>query len=154
MAILVVWSSKIWKFCREPTKHYSYKVTIHFASWFRRETFLKIQPIRNKNCPWRQCFCPIEMEWGNLIYFSDASCKTNIILPSGFWGDYDEMSNLNRGTAICASYKVSVHLAKWFQRTRFKCVKNNRHQVMILASDCCFRPTHQSFSYIMARSFN
>jgi hypothetical protein len=29
------------------------------------------------------------------------------------------MSNLNRGPAIDASYQVSVHLAKWFQRRRF-----------------------------------
>jgi hypothetical protein len=29
------------------------------------------------------------------------------------------MSNLYRGPAIDASYQVSVHLAKWFQRRRF-----------------------------------
>jgi hypothetical protein len=29
------------------------------------------------------------------------------------------MSSLYRGHAIAASYKVSVHLAKWFQRRRF-----------------------------------
>jgi hypothetical protein len=29
------------------------------------------------------------------------------------------MSILNRGPAIDASYQVSVHLAKWFQRRRF-----------------------------------
>jgi hypothetical protein len=29
------------------------------------------------------------------------------------------MSNLYRGLAIDASYQVSVHLAKWFQRRRF-----------------------------------
>ena len=33
--------------------------------------------------------------------------------------DRDEMSNLYRGPAIDASYQVSVHLAKWFQRRRF-----------------------------------
>jgi hypothetical protein len=30
--------------------------------------------------------------------------------------DQDEMSNLYRGPSIDASYQVSVHLAKWFQR--------------------------------------
>jgi hypothetical protein len=34
--------------------------------------------------------------------------------------DRDEMSNLYRGPSIDASYQVSVHLAKRFQRTKFK----------------------------------
>jgi hypothetical protein len=33
--------------------------------------------------------------------------------------DRDEISNLYRGPAIDASYQVSVHLAKQFQRRRF-----------------------------------
>jgi hypothetical protein len=33
--------------------------------------------------------------------------------------DWDEMSNLHRGHSIDASYQVSVHLAKRFQRRRF-----------------------------------
>ena len=33
--------------------------------------------------------------------------------------DRDEMSNLYRGLYTDASYQVSVHLAKWFQRRRF-----------------------------------
>jgi hypothetical protein len=33
--------------------------------------------------------------------------------------DRDEMSNLYRELSIDASYQVSVHLAKWFQRRRF-----------------------------------
>jgi hypothetical protein len=33
--------------------------------------------------------------------------------------DWDKMSNLYREPSIDASYQVSVHLAKWFQRTRF-----------------------------------
>jgi hypothetical protein len=34
--------------------------------------------------------------------------------------DGDEMSNLNSGSSIDASYQVSVHLAKRFQRRRIK----------------------------------
>jgi hypothetical protein len=34
--------------------------------------------------------------------------------------DRDEISNLYRGPSIDASYQVSVHLAKQFQRRRFK----------------------------------
>jgi hypothetical protein len=37
--------------------------------------------------------------------------------------DRDEISNLNRGPSIDASYKVSVHLAEGFQRRRLKCEK-------------------------------
>jgi hypothetical protein len=37
--------------------------------------------------------------------------------------DQDKMCNLYRGSSIDASYHVSVHLAKQFQRRRFKCEK-------------------------------
>jgi hypothetical protein len=55
------------------------------------EKNLKNQPIRNKSHLWWPCLLT----------------------------DWDEMSNLYRGTSIDASYQVLVHLAKWFQRTRF-----------------------------------
>ena len=34
--------------------------------------------------------------------------------------DRDEISNLDRGPSIDASYQVSVHLANWFQRRFLK----------------------------------
>jgi hypothetical protein len=37
--------------------------------------------------------------------------------------DLDEMSKLYRGPSIDASYQVSVHLAKGFQKRRLKCEK-------------------------------
>jgi hypothetical protein len=40
-----------------------------------------------------------------------------------FLMDRDEMSKLYRGPSIDASYQVSVHLAKGFQRRRLKCEK-------------------------------
>ena len=58
---------------------------------FRGEDFFRNQPIRNKNC-----LC-----WPCLLM------------------DRDEMCNLYRGPSIDASYQVSVHLAKRFQRRRF-----------------------------------
>ena len=61
-----------------------------WQSGFRGEDFFRNQPIRNKNCLWQPC---LEM-------------------------DRDEMSNLNRGLSIDASYHVSVQLAKRFQRRR------------------------------------
>jgi hypothetical protein len=56
------------------------------------EKNLKNQPIRNKSRLWWPCLLT----------------------------DWDEMSNLYRGAFIDASYEVSVHLAKQFQRRRFK----------------------------------
>jgi hypothetical protein len=49
-----------------------------------------VKPIRNKNGLWWQCLLK----------------------------DRDEMSILSRGPSIDASYQVSVHLGKWFQRRR------------------------------------
>ena len=61
-----------------------------FGQSVSEEKNLKNQPIRNKNYLW----------WPGLLT------------------DWDGMSNLYRGPSIDASYQVSVHLAKWFQRRR------------------------------------
>jgi hypothetical protein len=60
-------------------------------SGFRGEDFFRNKPIRNKNDLWWPCLLT----------------------------DRDEMSNLYREHAIDASYHVSVHLAKRFQRRTF-----------------------------------
>jgi hypothetical protein len=44
--------------------------------------------------------------------------ETRIVWWPCLLKDRDEMSNLNRGPSIDASYHVSVHLAKRFQRRR------------------------------------
>jgi hypothetical protein len=76
---------------RGPSKDASYQVLIHLVKRFQKRRFFGNQPIRNKNGLWRPC-----------------------LLTDG-----DEMSNLYRGPSIDASYQVSVHWAKWFQRRRF-----------------------------------
>jgi hypothetical protein len=43
------------------------------------------------------------------------------------------MSNLYRGHAIDASYQVSVHLAKWFQRRRFLKSANQKQELPMVA---------------------
>jgi hypothetical protein len=68
----------------------SYQVSVHLGKRFPRRRFFRNHPIRNKNCLW----------WPYLLM------------------DRDEMSNHNRGLSIDASYQVSVHLAKRFQRRR------------------------------------
>jgi hypothetical protein len=74
---------------REPSIDASYQVSVHLAKKFQRR-FLEYRPIRNKNCLW----------------------QPYLLL------DRDEMSNVYRRPPIDASYQVSVHLAKRFQRRR------------------------------------
>jgi hypothetical protein len=71
------------------------------------EKIIKNRPIRNKNCLWRPCLLM----------------------------ERDNMSKLYRGPSIDASYQVSVHLAKGFQRRRLKCEKltDDGRQVMAKA---------------------
>jgi hypothetical protein len=76
---------------RDPSKDAPYQVSIHLAKWFQRRRFFRNQTIRKKNGLWWPCLLT----------------------------DRDEMGNLYRGPVIDASYQVSGHLAKWFQRRRF-----------------------------------
>jgi hypothetical protein len=95
---------------------HSFKRTFHrcflpsftsFGLAVSEKKIFRNQPIRNKNCLWQPCLL---MDW-------------------------DKMCKLYRGPSIDASYQVSVHLAKGFQRRRLKCEKltNNRRQVMVKA---------------------
>jgi hypothetical protein len=77
---------------RGPSKDASYQVSVHLAKQLQRKRFFRNQPIRNKNCLWWPCLLT----------------------------DRDEISNLYRGHSIDASCRVSVNLAKRFQRRRFK----------------------------------
>ena len=79
---------KISNLYREPSIDTSYQISVHLAQRFQRTRFLEIGPIRNKNCVWQPYLLM----------------------------DRDEMRNIYRGPPINASYQVSVHLAKRFQR--------------------------------------
>jgi hypothetical protein len=83
-----------------------YQILIHLAKRLQRR-FFRNQLIRNKNCLWWPCLIT----------------------------DRDEMSSLYRGPAIDASYQVSVHLAKWFQRKRFFVFKsaNQKQELPMVA---------------------
>jgi hypothetical protein len=72
-----------------------------FGQTVSKEKNLKNQPIRNKSRLWRSC---------SLM-------------------DRDEMSNLYRGPSIDASYQVSVHLAKRFQRRRILKISQSETRV-------------------------
>jgi hypothetical protein len=72
-----------------------------YLSFNRAEDFFRNQPIRNKNCLWWPCLLT----------------------------DQDKMSNLYRGPSIDASYQVSVHLAKWFQRRIFLKIDQSERRI-------------------------
>ena len=71
-----------------------------FGKVVSEDKIFRNQPIRNKNCLW----------------------QPHLLM------DWDEMSTLYRGSPIDTSYQVSVHLAKWFQRRRFKKIQPIRNK--------------------------
>ena len=79
------------KLYRGPSIDAFYQVLIHLAKRLQRKSCFRNWPIRNKNFLWQPYL---------LI-------------------DRDEMSNIYRGPPIHASYQVSIHLAKRYQRRRF-----------------------------------
>jgi hypothetical protein len=76
---------------RVPSIDASYQVSVHLAKQFQRIIFFRNRPIKNKNCLWWPCLLT----------------------------DQNLMSILYSGPSKDASYQVSVHLAKRFQRKRF-----------------------------------
>jgi hypothetical protein len=88
----------------------------------------------------QKCFLPSFVSFGNTVseeknFFNQPIRNKNHLWWPCLLTDRDEMSNLYRGPSIDASYQVSVHLAKGFQRRRLKCEKltDDGHQVMAKA---------------------
>jgi hypothetical protein len=55
----------------------------------------------------------------------------------GMSTDQDKMTNHYRGPSIDASYHISVHLGKWFQRRRF-CLEINQSETRIASGGHVF----------------
>ena len=124
---------------RGPPIDSSYKVSVHLAKQFQRRRFFRNQPITNKNGLWRPCLLTDQDEMSNLyrgpsidsfgsfgqMVSEEKNLKNqpirnkNRLWRSCLLTDRDGMSNLYRGPSIDASHKVSVHLAKQFQKRRF-----------------------------------
>jgi hypothetical protein len=125
---------------RGPSIDASYQISVHLGKWFQRGRFFRNQPIKNKNGLWWPCLLTDRNYKSNL--YREPSNQVLIHLAWRFqrrrrffrnqpirnkndlwWPclltDWDEMSNLHRWPSIDASYQVSVHLVKWFQRRRF-----------------------------------
>ena len=127
---------------REPSIDAFYQVLVHLAKRFQRRRCFRNQPIRNKNCLWRPCLLTDWDKISNLYKRTFHRCFLRSFGSFGhalseekiFWNrpirnenrlwwpclimDRDGMSSLYRGPSIDASYQVSDHLAKRFQRRR------------------------------------
>ena len=128
---------------RVPSKDASYQVSVYLAKRFQRRRFFRNRPIRNKNCLWwpyllmdrdklsnlhrgsaidvsHQVSVHLAKQFQRRRFFRNQPIRNkNCLLRPCLLTDRDKMSNLYRGPSIDASYQVSVHLAKWFQRRRF-----------------------------------
>ena len=118
----------------------SYQISVHLVQRFQRR-FLANRPIRNKNCLWRPCLLTNRDEICNLYrgHSINASYQESVYLAKQFqrrryffrnepirnqnclwWQclltNRDDMSIINRGPSIDASYQISFHLAMQFQR--------------------------------------
>jgi hypothetical protein len=116
---------------RGPPIDGTYQVSVYLAKRFQRRIFFRSQPIRIKNCLWRPALLN-EPKLGRKhlwkVLYIDCSFRphplTNMATTgsSCFWcllTDRDKINKLYRVSSIYVSYKVSVHLAKQFQRRRF-----------------------------------
>ena len=130
------------KLYRGPSIDASYQVSYHLAKWLKRKSCFRNRPIRNNNCLWWPCLLTGQngMSNSNKGPSIDASYHVSVhlakllqsrrlleidqsetLLPvtAMFVNDRDKMSNPYRDPSIDASYQVSVHSAKQFQRRRF-----------------------------------
>jgi hypothetical protein len=94
----------------------SYQVSVHLAKRFQRRNIFRNRPTRNKNCMWRP-YLLMDQDKMNKLYNRpsiDASYQVSVHSAKQF-----QRGKLYNEPLIDAFYQVSVHLAKRFQRTIF-----------------------------------
>ena len=137
-----------------------------------REDFFRNQPIRNKNCLWRTCLLTDRDEMIKLyrgpsidashlvsvhlamrfqkrkIFKNHQNQKQVLPVAAMFVNGSRKNEQFYRGPSIDASYQVSVHLTKGFQRRRLKWEKltDDGRQVMAKA--------HIAFGKVSWKSWN
>ena len=140
---MLIFHSALRKLYIEPSIGASYQISVHLATRFQRKRFFRHRPIRNKNCRWQPCLLSDRDKMSNLCrgpfidvyyhvlfhlamrlrrrrFFRDRPTRNkNCLWRSCLLTKQDIMCNLYRGPSIDASYQVSVHLAKRFQRRIF-----------------------------------
>jgi len=143
---------------RWPSIDASYQVSVHLAKRFQRR-FFRNRPIRNKNCLWQSCLL-IDREEMRNIYIGPPIDDTYQVSPqlaqrfqrrffrnqpmrnkNCLWwpcllADRYEMSNLYREPSKDASYQVSVHLAKRFQRRKILKISHSETRVACGGNAC------------------
>ena len=125
---------------RGPSIDTSYQVSVHLANRFQRRRFFFKSTIQKQELPvaamlvnglgrnvqslqrtFHRCFLPSFGSFGQAVSEEKIFLNRPIRTKNCLWRpcllmDWDKMCNLDRGPSIDASYQVSVHLAKRFQR--------------------------------------
>jgi hypothetical protein len=88
-----------------------------------------------------RCFLPSFGSFGKAVSEDKIFRNRRIRNKNCLWQPYllmdqDEMSNLYRGPPIVASYQVSVHLAKQFQRRRFLEINQSEARIACAGHVC------------------
>ena len=129
---------------REPSIHAFYQISLHLGKRFQRRCFfLEInQSEKRMACGGHVCEriatkCAFVIEdlpmvlpikfwfiWPSGFRWEDFLRNQSIRNKNGLWWpclliDREEMSNLYREPSIDASYQISIHVGKWFQRRRY-----------------------------------
>ena len=122
--------SALRKLNTEPFIHIdaSYQVSVHMAKQFQRRRFFRNRPIRNNNCMWWPCLLTDRDEMSNLHrgHSIDASYQVSVVAMFVNQSGRNEQSS-QRTFHRC--FQVSVHLAKRFQRRRFKKIRQSETRI-------------------------
>jgi hypothetical protein len=120
---------------REPSIDGSYQVSNHLAKQLEENIF-RNRPIRNKI--WLAAMQFISQAVTEERIFRNRPIRSKICLWQPYLlMDRDEMSNIYRGPPINASYQVSVHMAKQFQRRRFFLEINQSETRIVCGGHVC-----------------